>query len=323
MVLEQFDPRMTRRTDDREEKTKVPRDEVQKELEGIREDLKKIPRLEQGMELLLERMDLLMRQRDAGNMEPPWAAEGTTADPPAPREDLHREGGVRAEFRTRRVEMPVFDGENPDGWIFRAERYYAMNRMTEREKLDIAVVSLEGEALAWFQWEDGRSPIRSWMVLKLMILERFRPTQEGSLCEKFLSLRQETTVRDYRRQFEILAAPLTELSEQVLESTFVKGLKPDIKAEIRLMKPEGLGRIMEVAQRVEERNLSVRGSRVTGPLGPQNSYWNKSNYGNTDYSGHKLGQNNLVTTTRNVGAPTEKSDGGGEEDRNGRRRVDF
>ncbi|EXB38291.1 hypothetical protein L484_013924 [Morus notabilis] len=261
---------MTRRTDGHEkEKTEGPREEFQKELEGIREDLKKIPRLEQGMELLLERMDLLMRQRDLGNMEPPWAAEGTTADPPAPREDLHREGGIRAELCTRRVEMPVFDGENPDGWSIRAERYFAMNKMTEREKLDVAVVSLEGEALAWFQWEDGRSPIRSWMVLKLMLLERFRPMQEGSLCEKFLSLRQETTVRDYRRQFEILAAPLTELSEQVLESTFVKGLKPEIRAEIRLMKPERLGRIMEVAQRVEERNQSVCGPRVTGPQGPQ------------------------------------------------------
>ena len=63
--------------------------------------------------------------------------------------------------------MPVFDGDNPDGWIFRAERFFTMNRMTKGEKLDAAVASREREALAWFQWEDGHRLIRNWMVLKL------------------------------------------------------------------------------------------------------------------------------------------------------------
>ena len=118
---------MTRRTDDREkEKSEGTREEFQKEMEGIREDLKKIPRLEQGMEMLLERLDELLRRRESADQEPLWATEGMAAEPPAPREDLHREGGARAEFRTRRVEMPVFDGDNPDGRIFCAKRFFAM-----------------------------------------------------------------------------------------------------------------------------------------------------------------------------------------------------
>lgn len=84
---------MTRRTNDHEkEKTERTREEFQKEMEGIREDLKKIPRLEQGMEMMLERLDDLMRQRESANQELPWAMEGTAAEPPAPSEDLHREG---------------------------------------------------------------------------------------------------------------------------------------------------------------------------------------------------------------------------------------
>ncbi|GMN32864.1 hypothetical protein TIFTF001_046644 [Ficus carica] len=98
---------------------------------------------------------------------------------------------------------------------------------------------------------DGCRPIRRWQELKTLLLERFRLTQEGSTCEKFLAIRQEGTVYDYHRLFEALSSPLTDLSEEVLESTFINGLRADIWAEVRMMKPSGLPRIMEFAQRVE------------------------------------------------------------------------
>ena len=48
---------MTKRTDNREkEKTEGTKEDFQKELEMVREDLKKIPRLEQGMALMLEKI---------------------------------------------------------------------------------------------------------------------------------------------------------------------------------------------------------------------------------------------------------------------------
>lgn len=56
--------------------------------------------------------------------------------------------------------MPVFDGNNPDGWVFWAKRYFNMNRLTEAEKLDAAVINLDRDPLAWFQWGDGRRAIR-------------------------------------------------------------------------------------------------------------------------------------------------------------------
>ena len=52
---------MTRRTDECEkEKTEGPREEFVRELEEMREEFKKIPRLEHGMGLLLARMEELM-----------------------------------------------------------------------------------------------------------------------------------------------------------------------------------------------------------------------------------------------------------------------
>ena len=68
-------------------------------------------------------------------------------------------------------------------------------------------------------------------------------------------------VCEYLRQLELLAATLEDVSEHVQESTFINGLRPEIRVKVRRMNPEGLREIMKFAQRVEERNLSGRRSR--------------------------------------------------------------
>ena len=62
------------------------------------------------------------------------------------------------------------------------------------------------------------------MEFKARLLDRFGQTQEGILCEKFLALKQEGTVREYLCLFELLAAMLEGMPEQVQESTFINGL---------------------------------------------------------------------------------------------------
>ena len=46
--------------------------------------------------------------------------------------------------------MPIFEGNDPDGWVFMAERYYVVNQLTEVEKLEFAARCFEGGALLWF-----------------------------------------------------------------------------------------------------------------------------------------------------------------------------
>ena len=46
--------------------------------------------------------------------------------------------------------MPIFNGENLDDWIFRVERYFSINRLTEVEKIVAVGVSVNGDALSWF-----------------------------------------------------------------------------------------------------------------------------------------------------------------------------
>lgn len=141
-------------------------EEVQREMEAFKEDLQKIPKLERGLELVLGKLELLRQKA-----EPEQGKTSSITGSPAGGTFSMVEGkessgggwddGPRSVTQTCRIEMRTFDGTNPDGWIFRVERLFAMNRTGEAKKLEAAVVSLDSDALAWFQWEDGTRAIWS------------------------------------------------------------------------------------------------------------------------------------------------------------------
>ena len=64
---------------------------------------------------------------------------------------------------------------------------------------------------------------------------------------QFLSLKQEASVREYLRAFELLVATLEDVLEHVQEATFINGLKPEIRAKVPMMKPMGLHEMMKFA----------------------------------------------------------------------------
>ena len=90
-----------------------------------------------------------------------------------------------------RLEMPIFFGENLDGWIFRAERYFVVNHLSENEKWVAAGVSFDGDTSSWLQWTEVRASYVNWADCKRRILIRVRPSQDGTLHQQFLEIRQE------------------------------------------------------------------------------------------------------------------------------------
>ena len=74
------------------------------------------------------------------------------------------------EHLPRRLELPTFDGDEPDGWIYRAERYFEINGLRAEERLRAAMICMEGEALAWYSWEEGHHRFRGWEEFKELLL---------------------------------------------------------------------------------------------------------------------------------------------------------
>ncbi|KAA0037088.1 ty3-gypsy retrotransposon protein [Cucumis melo var. makuwa] len=167
---------------------------------------------------------------------------------------LSVETGVGQDrIKFKKLEMPVFNGEDPDGWFYRAEHYFQMHLLNERKKLKIVVVSLEGKGLSWFKWAENRKRFRSWKELKERMYNRSRSREHRTVCAKFLAVKQEGSVSEYLQRFEELSVPLPEIAEEVLEGTFTNGLDPIIRKEVFSMRAVGLEDMIEAAELAEEK----------------------------------------------------------------------
>ena len=132
------------------------------------------------------------------------------------------------------MDVPVFSGDDAHGWLVRVERYFCINGVREREKLDAVVMALEDKALNWFQWWEDQAPLRTWEEFKIAVKQRFCPGLINNPFGPLLSLKQEGTVMEYREKFELHVAPLHRKDHVMLDSIFFNGLKEEIKAELKL-----------------------------------------------------------------------------------------
>ncbi|KAF1869986.1 hypothetical protein Lal_00017565 [Lupinus albus] len=54
--------------------------------------------------------------------------------------------------RWRKLEIPIFLGEDAYGWVQKLERYFTLKAISEEEMMQATTVALEGKALSWYQW---------------------------------------------------------------------------------------------------------------------------------------------------------------------------
>lgn len=67
--------------------------------------------------------------------------------------------GGPVSWRFHKLDMPLCEGEDLNGWIMRVERYFDFYKLTEEDRMDAVLVALEGDALKWYQCENKRRPI--------------------------------------------------------------------------------------------------------------------------------------------------------------------
>ncbi|WZY74607.1 hypothetical protein YC2023_020991 [Brassica napus] len=163
---------------------------------------------------------------------------------------------MEEDYRNKRLarwlELPLFDGEQADSWVLRADQYFEISEFTEEQKLKAVKMCFVEDALLWYRWERDRDPFRSWSQLKERVLEQYSTARDTSAGERLLRLRQEGSVKDYCREFISLATNAPELTDAVLEMAFMNGLKPRIRAGVRMFEPKTLQKMMSLARKVEE-----------------------------------------------------------------------
>lgn len=67
-----------------------------------------------------------------------------------------RSGGEIDRNKYKRLEMPIFSGENLDSWVYRAEHYFEIHELVDLEKIKVVIIAfapdgrIEGEAVLSF-----------------------------------------------------------------------------------------------------------------------------------------------------------------------------
>lgn len=93
------------------------------------------------------------------------------------------------------------------------------------------------------------------------MLRRFQP---GMVLGPLLSIKQTSSVMEYRERFEMLIASLKRSERVMLESIFLHGLKKEIQAELKLYDTHSLSELMDKALLLEEKNLAERWGAAQG-----------------------------------------------------------
>ena len=84
---------------------------------------------------------------------------------------------------------------------------------------------MEDRAAAWFQWAMRNHLLPSWTVFMEVVRNRFGPTPYEDVEGDLSKLSQIGSVADFQAQFEDLMNKVTGISESLLISFFITGLR--------------------------------------------------------------------------------------------------
>lgn len=126
-----------------------------------------------------------------------------------------------------------FNGEDPTGWIYKAEQYFDFKKISVQQRVPLASFHLDDIALQWHRWlTKFRGPLR-WDEFTKAVLLRFGPTYYEDPSEALTRRKQNSTVATYQEAFERLSHRVDGLPENFLIGCFVEGLRDDIRLDVK------------------------------------------------------------------------------------------
>ncbi|XP_073138657.1 uncharacterized protein [Henckelia pumila] len=166
----------------------------------------------------------------------------------------HRSNNSNPQHQNLKLSLPKFNGEDPTGWIYKAEQYFEFQNITIGQKVQLASFHLEGVALQWHRWlKKFRGPL-TWDEFTKAILHRFGPTDYEDPSEALSQLKQTANVAAYQETFEKLSHQVDNLPENFLIGCFIAGLRDDILLDVKIKQPRTLADMIGVARLIEEQN---------------------------------------------------------------------
>lgn len=187
--------------------------------------------------------------------------------------------------------FPSFDGNTPKVWLTKCHNYFSIYSIPEQLWVEAASMHLEGNAAKWWEAYKLTNPDVSWKTFYATVQTKFGSDDYRNAINGLLNLRQTGTVDDYTTTFHSLQYDIAmhggQYDDLFLASTYVNGLKEEIRAIVEPQVPTTVDRAVTIAkiqQRVIERsklkyqrnNTNTRaqpGKQENKPQGTYGTLW--------------------------------------------------
>jgi hypothetical protein len=155
-----------------------------------------------------------------------------------------------------KLNFPTYagEGEDPTGWIFKAEQYFEFQNIDAPQRVQLASFHLSNVALHWYRWYTKNRGQLRWNEFVKALLHRFGQTDYEDPSKALSRLKQTTTVNAYQEAFEKLSHKVDDLPEKILVGCSIAGLKDEIHLDVCVKQPKTLSESINVAHLIEERN---------------------------------------------------------------------
>lgn len=151
---------------------------------------------------------------------------------------------AEAVLKGPRLEIPLFDGDNPIEWLIACEKFFDMSGTPYDQWVNLATGHFQGRASVWLKNICVPWQMVTWQQFCQILADRFTAANVHEAVEMLKNIKQTTSVSDYINQFEECVALVKRdhpfLQENFLMSCFIGGLKPDIKHEVCGQRPNGI-----------------------------------------------------------------------------------
>ncbi|GKF22926.1 retrotransposon gag domain, retroviral aspartyl protease, partial [Tanacetum coccineum] len=155
--------------------------------------------------------------------------------------DNHRESSWRLQHQHhspfRKIDFLAYAGGDPRGWILKAEKYFRYYQIPDAEKVDVASMHLESDALDLFSRLSADQTITLWEELVLAFHINFGPAEFQNPDEYLCSIKQTRSVQEYRQEFAMRSARVSNSPENCLLGVFLNSLNEELKTNVRIQKP--------------------------------------------------------------------------------------
>ncbi|KAL4351193.1 hypothetical protein GQ457_06G016870 [Hibiscus cannabinus] len=197
-----------------------------------------------------------------------------------------------------RIELQPFEGDNPRGWLKKCNKYFTLFGIPEENRLDMASMYLMGKVETWFDGYILQKHRVTWAEFQADLCHIFTDKTYTDTVEEFNKLLQKTTVEEYQDRFEELQPYMLlqnpELGEDYFISSFISGLRDDIKHRVKMHEPRTLANASRLAK-LTELSLEFEAKRSKYPQRP--SY--------LQFQNSTLKQPTTPITTKNIIPPKQ------------------